>query len=401
MAQRVDFAVFDADNHLYETEDSLTRHLPATHRDLIRFVEVRGRKKLVVRDRLTEFIPNPTFEVVARPGAHMAFYAGDNPEGRSLRELTGTPMASIPAFREPGARLSLLDEQGIAAALMFPTLASLVEQRLIDDPALTQIAIRAFNEWLHDQWGYDHEGRIYTTPIVNPSVLDDGIAELERVVERGARAVLMRPAPVSGLRGTRSPFLPEFDPFWARVQEMGVLVALHASDSGYQDYLNTWEGSEGAEYVAFRPKTFAAVADGGRSIQDTLASAVCHGMLTRFPGVRLLSVENGGSWVGLLLRNLELAYKKMPNEFPEHPRDVFHRNVWVNPFWEDSVTGLVDLIGADRVCFGSDYPHPEGLDDPVAWRHELDGVPAADVERIMSTNMFGLLGVTPPATLTA
>jgi predicted TIM-barrel fold metal-dependent hydrolase len=401
MAQRVDFAVFDADNHLYETEDSLTRHLPSTHRDLIRFVEVRGRKKLVVRDRLTEFIPNPTFEVVARPGAHMAFYAGDNPEGRSLRELTGTPMASIPAFREPGARLSLLDEQGIAAALMFPTLASLVEQRLIDDPALTQIAIRAFNEWLHDQWGYDHEGRIYTTPIVNPSVLDDGIAELERVVERGARAVLMRPAPVSGLRGTRSPFLPEFDPFWARVQEMGVLVALHASDSGYQDYLNTWEGSEGAEYVAFRPKTFAAVADGGRSIQDTLASAVCHGMLTRFPGVRLLSVENGGSWVGLLLRNLELAYKKMPNEFPEHPRDVFHRNVWVNPFWEDSVTGLVDLIGADRVCFGSDYPHPEGLDDPVAWRHELDGVPAADVERIMSTNMFGLLGVTPPATLAA
>jgi predicted TIM-barrel fold metal-dependent hydrolase len=401
MAQGVDFAVFDADNHLYETEDSLTRHLPATHRDLIRFVEVRGRKKLVVRDRLTEFIPNPTFEVVARPGAHMAFYAGDNPQGHSLRELTGTPMACIPGFREPGARLALLDEQGIAAALMFPTLASLVEQRLIDDPALTQIAIRAFNEWLHDQWGYDHEGRIYTTPIVNPCLLDDGIAELERVVERGARAVLMRPAPVSGLRGTRSPFLPEFDPFWARVQEIGVLVALHASDSGYQDYLNTWEGSEGAEYVAFRPKTFAAVADGGRSIQDTLASAVCHGMLTRFPGVRLLSVENGGSWVGLLLRNLELAYKKMPNEFPEHPRDVFHRNVWVNPFWEDSVTGLVDLIGADRVCFGSDYPHPEGLDDPVAWRHELDGVPAADVEKIMSTNMFGLLGVTPPATLAA
>jgi hypothetical protein len=104
MAQGVDFAVFDADNHLYETEDSLTRHLPSTHRDLIRFVEVRGRKKLVVRDRLTEFIPNPTFEVVARPGAHMPFYAGDNPEGRSLRELTGTPMACIPAFREPGAR---------------------------------------------------------------------------------------------------------------------------------------------------------------------------------------------------------------------------------------------------------------------------------------------------------
>jgi len=397
MGTDLGFAVFDADNHLYETEDAFTRHLPPAHRDLFRFVEIRGRKKLVVRDRITEFIPNPTFEVVARPGAHMAFYAGQNPEGRTLRELTGEPMASIPAFRDPRARLALLDEQGIAASLMFPTLASLIEQRLIDDPVLTQVAIHAFNEWLHEQWGYARDGRIFATPIVNPCLLDEGIAELELVVERGARAVLLRPAPVSGLRGTRSPFLPDFDPFWARVQETGVVVALHASDSGYQDYLNTWEGSGGAEYVAFRPRTFATVADDGRSIHDALASAVCHGMLTRFPDVRLLSVENGGSWVGLLLRNLELAYRKMPNEFPEHPREVFARNVWVNPFWEESVLGLVDLIGADRVCFGSDYPHPEGLDDPLAWRDEISDLPAGDVEKIMSTNMFGLMGLPAPA----
>ncbi len=264
---------------------------------------------------------------------------------------------------------------------MFPTLASLVEERLRDDPNLTQVAIHAFNEWLHDDWTYDYEGRMFATPIVNPCLLDEGIAELELLLERGARAVLLRPAPVSGLRGLRSPFLPEFDPFWARIQEAGVVVALHASDSGYQDYLNTWEGTEG-EYVAFRPQTFAAVADGGRSIQDALASAICHGMLTRFPGVKLLSVENGGSWVGTLLDHLTTAYKKMPQEFPEHPIEVFHRNIWVNPFWEDSVTGLVDLIGADRVCFGSDYPHPEGLDDPIAWagragRHARRPTPSA------------------------
>ena len=88
-----------------------------------------------------------------------------------------------------------------------------------------------------------------------------------------------------------------------------------------------------------------------------------------------MSVENGGSWVGHLVRNLDNAYKKMPNEFPEHPREVFRRNVWVNPFWEDSVLGLVDVIGAERVCFGSDFPHPEGLDDPLSWRHEVDGPP--------------------------
>ncbi len=91
----------------------------------------------------------------------------------------------------------------------------------------------------------------------------------------------------------------------------------------------------------------------------------------------------------------------MPQEFPEHPIEVFHRNVWVNPFWEDSVTGLIDLIGADRVCFGSDYPHPEGLDDPISWADELGDTSAADTERIMSTNMFELLGLRPSARLTA
>jgi predicted TIM-barrel fold metal-dependent hydrolase len=392
---RFDFPIFDADNHLYEAEDALTRHLPAAHKNLFRFVDLAGRKKLVVRDRLTEYIPNPTFEVVARPGSHMAFFKGENPDGKTLRELTGKPMRSIPAFREPRARLELLDQQGIDACLMFPTLASLIEERLRDDPDLTQVAIRAFNEWLHDEWTYDYQGRIFATPIVNPCVLDRGIAELERIIERGARAVLMRPAPVSGLRGTRSPFLPEFDPFWARIQESGIVVALHQSDSGYQDHVNAWEGQAG-EFVAFRPRTFASVVDGGaRAIHDTLASAVCHGMLHRFPGVKLVSVENGGDWVPALLNHFRLTYKKMPAEFSEDPAVTFKRCVWVNPFWEESLADLIGLLGPDRVCFGSDYPHAEGLADPLTWIDELPPLDQSAVERIVSANMYEMLDLQP------
>jgi predicted TIM-barrel fold metal-dependent hydrolase len=392
---RFDFPIFDADNHLYETEDALTRHLPAAHKNLFRFVELKGRKKLVVRDRLTDFIPNPTFEVVARPGAYAPYFKGDNPEGKTMRELTGKPIQSPPAFREPGARLELLDEQGIGACLMFPTLASLIEERLRDDPDLTQVAITAYNQWLHDAWTYNYRDRIFVTPIVNPCVLDGGLAELERVIERGARAVLMRPAPVSGLRGTRSPFLPEFDPFWARVQEAGIVVALHQSDSGYQDHVNAWEGS-GGEMLAFRQAAFASVLDGGsRAIHDTLASAICHGMLHRFPGVKLISVENGGDWVPSLLHHLEATYKKMPREFPEHPVETFKRNVWVNPFWEESLADLIGLVGAERVCFGSDYPHAEGLAEPLAWIDELPPLDAGTVERIVSANMYELLDLQP------
>ena len=59
----------------------------------------------------------------------------------------------------------------------------------------------------------------------------------------GAKTVLVRPAPVAGYRGSRSPFLPELDPFWARIQEAGIPVMFHASDSGYTKYSNDWTGA--------------------------------------------------------------------------------------------------------------------------------------------------------------
>ena len=55
-------------------------------------------------------------------------------------------------------------------------------------------------------------------------------------------------------------------------------------------------------------------------------------------------MENGANWVGHLLHQLELAYRRMPQNFEEHPVEVFRRNVYVNPFWEDDVEELVDLI---------------------------------------------------------
>src|SRR3546814_9444512 len=65
------------------------------------------------------------------------------------REIFGEPMRAIPAFREPGPRLELMDEQGLDRTLMFPTLASLVEERLRDDPEATHAVVHALNEWLY------------------------------------------------------------------------------------------------------------------------------------------------------------------------------------------------------------------------------------------------------------
>jgi predicted TIM-barrel fold metal-dependent hydrolase len=384
--------IFDADNHLYETEDALTRHLPRQYEGIFKYVQVHGRTKIAVDNVISEYIPNPTFEVVGRPGALADYFDGNNAEGRTPREIIGEPMRSIDAFRSPGPRLALLDELGLDAALMFPTLASLLEVHFTDDPELTSTLVHSFNEWLHDEWTFDYDGRIFATPIVNPCVVDRAVAELDWLLDRGAKVVLLRPAPVAGTHGTRSPFLPEFDPFWARIAESGLLVALHSSDSGYQRYASEWEGGS-REAVTFKPRPFHESVTPGRAIHDAVSSAVCHGMLSRFPNVKIASVENGGSWASGCLRAMEVAYKKMPQEFLEHPRDVFLRNVWINPFWEDDLEGLIALMGADHILFGSDYPHPEGMAEPLSWLNLIgDLYPARDVVQMMGENLYGLLG---------
>ena len=391
MPSRVlDFPVFDADNHMYETREALTKFIPDAYAGVIDYVDVHGRTKIVVRGQISNYIPNPTFDVVAAPGAQEEYFRHGNPDGKSYREIMGKPIRAVSAFREPGARLELLDQLGIDRALMFPTLASLVEERLRDDPDATHAVIHALNEWMAEQWTFAYEGRIFPTPVITLPIVERAIEELEWVVDHGARVVLIRPAPVPGLRGTRSFALPEFDPFWQRVVDLGVLVTLHASDSGYTRYTNEWEGVRG-EFLAFRPTAFSAVAMGHRSIEDAVTSLVCHGVLTRFPTLKIALVENGSDWVPSLLRRFEAVYGKMPQEFPEHPVAAFKRNLYVHPFHEENPVGLVKLLGADHVIFGSDYPHPEGMSDPISFVDELDGLPDEDIRKVMGGNMVRLL----------
>ena len=97
----LDIPVFDADNHLYETRDAFTKFLPDRYQHAVDYVDVRGRTKIVVRGRISDYIPNPTFDVVARPGAMEDYFRTGNPEGKNRREIFGEPMRAIAAFREP------------------------------------------------------------------------------------------------------------------------------------------------------------------------------------------------------------------------------------------------------------------------------------------------------------
>src|SRR6201988_1531400 len=189
LSHRVDipFPLFAADTHLYEPPEALTKYLPKEYKDVVQYVEVNGRTKIAIRVQSSNSIPTPSVSVVAKPGAWEEYFKFGNPDGKSKRELFGEPMRSIPAFFEPGPRLELMNELGVDRSLMFPTLASLIEERLRDDPVAIHVIIHALNEWLDEVWGFNYQNRIFTTPVITLPIVEKAIAGLAGAGTVGAR----------------------------------------------------------------------------------------------------------------------------------------------------------------------------------------------------------------------
>ena len=294
---------------------------------------MNGRTKIAIKNKISDYIPNPTFNKVAPPGAQELEFKLKNPDSmtKADKEAQLPPPKYIeapPAFFEPEARAVLMDEQGIDRAMMWPTLASLLEERLTDDPVATHAVVHALNQWMHEQWTFNFENRIFPTPVITLPIVDKAIEELEWVVERGAKAILVRPAPVPDFGGRRRSFaLPEFDPFWKLVEEADVAVGMHASDSGYQRYINEWEGHDG-EFLPFNRKLsgfYELLHAENRMINDVVSSIIGHGLATRFPKLRFMPVENGSAWVRPLVDGMQKVYARTPEVFDEDPMEAFKR----------------------------------------------------------------------------
>lgn len=385
---RLGFAAFDADHHYYEAEDAFTRHIdPRMAKRAMQWADVKGRKCLLVAGRINRFIPNPTFDPVAKPGCLDEYFRGRNQEGKSIRDIFGELEPINPAYRDRNARIAQLDDQEIDACFMFPTLAVGMEEALVDDPAAAVAAFRAFNRWLEEEWGFAYQKRIFSTPYVSLIDVDAALAELDFALEHDARAINMRSAPVHTATGFLSPADRRFDRFWQKVNDSGITVACHSGDSGYLRFSEMWGGAGEFQAFDFQPKRLCLSASPSA---DYMATLICDGLFDRFPNLRFATIEQGSSWVHPMLQKLKKAYGQMPYAFKRDPLETFAKHVWVSPYYEDDLHALRDAIGSDHILFGSDYPHAEGLADPVSFVHDLEGFSKDEIQLIMRDNGLSL-----------
>lgn len=396
----MDFGMFDSDQHYYESEDCFTRFASERMKTekFVRWVtEADGkRKRLFVGGKDANVIGNPTFNPIAAPGVYHETLKNIE-TGADRSALAYGKLEPIrPEYRDRDVRLGVMDEQGVEKTLMFPTLGVTLEGFMRDDVGMLYDAFHAFNRWLDDDWGFAWKGRIFAAPYIVMLDLERAIAELEWVLTQGARLITIRPGPAYG----RSPADPYFDPFWARIEEAGALVTYHAYEGPSEQvdaYYRLWAAPPQPKRVEHRLLEHV-IAGIDTAIMDTLSALVLHNLFGRFPKLKVATIEMGCGWVPYLMKRLDhaggLINRKITSfggTLDDRPSEIFKRHVWVAPFPEEDVPGLVEQIGSNHVLMGSDWPHAESVPRPREYVECLKGISDADKQNIMRNNIQGLI----------
>jgi predicted TIM-barrel fold metal-dependent hydrolase len=259
-----------------------------------------------------------------------------------------------------------------------------MEESLRHDPVALCAAFRAFNRWLEEDWGFAYQDMIYAAPYITLADPQWAVEEADWAISKGVKVVVMRTSPaIDPAGGTRSPGDAIFDPFWARLAEANVAVAFHSGDAGYGKYIDDWEPF--GDFEAFKSSPMRVMTS-DRAPFDMFAVLVCHGVFTRHPKLRTASIEAGADWVPNLVKKFKKAYSQQPFMFAKDPVEQFREHVWVAPFYEDDIDLLAEVLGDDRLLFGSDFPHAEGLAVPTRFVHDIAGFSPEAVRRVMRDN---------------
>jgi predicted TIM-barrel fold metal-dependent hydrolase len=397
------YQLVDADNHYYEAEDAFTRHADESVKRYVRWVHDGKRRRLVFGGKVSDTPANPTFNPIAKAGAFharlKALEAGTDREttsGAGVEKSLYGELEPLPdAYRNRDVRLDVLDQQDVQACFLFPTLGDCVEGLMMDDPEMGHRAFHAYNLWLDEDWGYRYKDRLFAPPYI--PMLDPELAatELELVVSKGTRLVSVRPGPAAG----RSPSDPVWDPFWSIADEAGILVAYHAY-GGHTVYQDAFDQLYGRQPISDRRyySSLSYALNGDRGILETVMALILGNTFGRFPNVRIASVEMGCNWVPYVLHALDHAgglldrrVEAFGTRVSDRPSDIFREKVYVSPFPEEDVVGLTELIGVDRVLFGSDWPHPEGNVEPIDYVDCIQKLDPAAVRKIMRDNALALI----------
>jgi len=406
----------DSDGHILEHPTAMPDYAPAKYRDRIWHIETdeAGEEWLVYNN--------------TRMPANMLSAAGvagasDEDRARAFRgEMRYTE--TRPAAWNAKARLQDMDEDHIDQAVLYPTMLLGLQSELDVDFAEAQA--RAYNDWCADH-AADGEGRLFGAGAVPPMHQPDDVQRVANEIRRvaglkGMVSVLMRPNPAVDWRPFNDPV---YDPIWQAASETRLPIGLHPflspdlpgacrglrlarpqkPDGRYVDEFDpdrTQTTEEQLEHPELRPSTLLTQAIANPvDVMSCMAYLTVGGVCERFPDAKFIFLEANGGWLVPWLERLDHHCRKFQWEVPHLsllPSEYFRRQCWISFDPDEAmlrVTAESPLVGADRIIWASDYPHPDakfpGVTEELA--EALEGLTFDQKRAITSESAVALYGI--------
>ena len=295
-----------------------------------------------------------------------------------------------PGCYDPAARVEDNELNHVAASLCFPTFPRFCGQTFTEakDHELGLACVRAYNDWMVEEWCGDSGGKLIPLIIVPLWDAELAAAEVRRNAERGVHAVCFSEIPPHlGLPSIHS---GEWDPFLAACEQTADhdqhahrVVVAHAGD------------------LARRPHRRRRHAQSFNNAMASMSDWLFSGKLVQFPELVLAYSEGQIGWIPYILERADTvwqehrAWAKTQDLVPEPPSTYYHRQIYGCFFRDQHGIDAIDKVGEDRVTFETDYPHTDST-----WPHTkkvaeelMAGVPQRIVDKVMRDNAARMLHI--------
>jgi predicted TIM-barrel fold metal-dependent hydrolase len=375
---------YDADSHIMETADWLSRHVDPEFRDAI---------------------PPMVFERIGSFGEAIAQLRPDGSHEPDVAARLEGELMERKGYEALGAsnaveRSRAIDLLGVEAQIIFSGL-SVTQFLYHDDLDVKYAGARAHNRAMAEFCA--HDARMLGVGLVPLHDPLRALGEAQYAIDLGCKAFWIRAMP----DGDRSPGHPDLDPFWACLEEAGTPFIVHIGAQGQQirtaymnnglplpkDFLGGGEVMRAKDYTTFH-----------QLAESFLSVLVLDGVLDRFPRLRGAAIEMGATWVPGFLARLDNAVKGWGRseprlkEFARSPRDMAIDQLTFTTLPFENVGDLIRASSPDIYMFGTDYPHIEGSKDPLGrMLATLEGIDEETLQKFFSRNFAKMMGLAPVA----
>ncbi len=392
--------IISVDDHVIEPVDVWSNRLPAKFADVGPRVERRKIKKMgyvggVFSYEEASAAEDGTWcdwwliEDLNYPLTRLSAAAGYPRDEVTVSPITMDDMR--PGCHTQADRLADMDVNHVEASLCFPSFPRFCGQTFYErkDRELGDLCVKAYNDWMLDEWCAGTEGRLIPLIIIQLWDPVAAAAEVRRNAEKGCRAITFSEIPpFLGL-----PSVHDKDHFWDPLfracEETGTVINMHIGSSSKMP-----STSPDAPAAVGSTLTYMNAA---MSLTDWLMS----GTFERFPDLTIAYSEGQIGWIPYVLERADKVWEDnrgwggVADKVKRPPSEYYYSNIFGCFFDDPHGLANIDAVGEDNITFETDYPHSDST-----WPHTetvaqeiMKGLTQAQVDKICRGNAIRMLGL--------